>query len=111
MDNDDKLVGVAWKFKNFPTLDEYKAFMSKNPKLAMILSNGHREELPLEIIPHSPFPDDDFYVFPFLIRSGDIKGWEAPEEVGMLRVSIQGKGFYWLGRDAFSVPGHGSTKG
>lgn len=109
MDKDDKLAGVAWKFRKFPTLEEYKAFMGKDPKLAMVFEDGHREELPLEIIPHSPFPDDDFYVFPFLIRLGDIKGWEAPEEVGTLRLSIQGKGFYWIDREAFSAPAREST--
>ncbi len=110
MDNNDKLVGVAWKFEKFPTLEEYKAFMGKEPKLAMIFEDGHREELLLEVIPHSPFPDDDFYVFPFLIRCDDIKAWEAPKEVGTLRLSIQGKGFYWIGAPFLSATAHDSTK-
>jgi hypothetical protein len=110
MNTDDKLIGVAWKFKKPPTLEEYKAFMSKEPKLAMIFEDGHREELPLEVIPHSPFPDDDFYVLPFLIKLGDVKGWETPEEVGTLRLSIQGKGLFWLSREAFSVTDREPTK-
>lgn len=110
MDKDDKLVGLAWRFKGIPTLEKYKAFMGSDPKLAMIFEDGHREKLPLEIIPHCQMESEDFYVFPWAIRLGDIRGWEAPEEVDQIRLSVYGKGFYWLGREAFSMPDQESTQ-
>jgi hypothetical protein len=110
MTANDRITGIAWRFRSVPTLEGYKAFMAKKPVLVFVFADGHRDRIDLEVIPHSPMAPDQFYVLLGSVRIGDIRRWEAPDEVGTLWIKIEGKGEYWLSREAFLEFDHASIE-
>jgi hypothetical protein len=104
MNEDSKIGGVAWKHRTYaryeerePMLTEYNAFVARPDAVLRIIRKGGvvEAEIPLLAIPNCGFWEEHFYVFPTLLRVGDIEKWEAPEEA-LLRLTVQGEGFYWL---------------
>lgn len=104
MNEDSMICGVAWKHRTHPNyverepmMTDYSAFVSRpDAVLKVVRKDGVVEfETPLLAIPNCGFWEDHFYVFPMLIRAGDIEKWDAPEEA-LLRLSVQGEGYFWL---------------
>jgi hypothetical protein len=102
MNEDSKICGVAWRYctpsrGSSPTIDEYNAFVGRPDAVLKIVLKGGivQAELPLLMIPNFGLWEDQFYVFPELLRAGDIERWSAPKEV-LLRLSIQGEGYFGL---------------
>jgi len=105
MDENSRICGVAWRPLGYPTISEYNAFISRDDALLKInFTDGHLEQIRLELIPHSPVHDDHYFVFPALLRAGDIKSWEAPKEVGILRIHFSDGSWYCLDRRRLPVP-------
>lgn len=96
MDINSRVIGVAWKHKTLLSMKEYEAFMNRPDAVLRIVMVGGtvQGELPLFMVPTVDPSSDDFYVFPEAIVAGAIARWEAPKEI-LLRLSIQGEGFYW----------------
>lgn len=103
MNEESKICGVAWRYRApfggaFPTIKEYNTFLERSDAVLRIVRKGGivEAEIPLHMVPACDFCcEDDSYVFPMLVRAGDIEKWEAPKEA-LLRLSVQGEGYFWL---------------
>lgn len=92
MNPDTKIVGLAWRHRGIPTLEEYKAFIaSPEATLKVHYTDGLVEEFHLEKLPHEPrssYPQGHYRLEPFGIPVACVQRWEFPKQVATVRLLL-----------------------